>query len=158
MKANNGYDSNLIKDPKGLVGAFKVTEALPVSYIKKWPDKEVTPGTCLLTLFQKKKKIDYETFIHRWHNGHTPLSLEIHPLWHYSRNVVEKKITENSFEWHGIVEEHTRTSSELLNPAKFFGNPFTMFFNMIRVYFDTQSFLDYKTIETYLVSEMPIKS
>ncbi len=156
--SKKGNECNAIRDSEGFAGAFEVKEALPVSYQKDWPDNMLTPGACLLTLFQKKKKISYETFITRWHNGHTPLSLKIHPLWHYNRNVVEKKITENSFDWHGIVEEHTRTFSELLNPAKFFGNPFTMFYNMIRVYFDTQSFLDYKTIETYLVSEMHIKS
>jgi hypothetical protein len=149
---------NLLLNEPGFSGGYAVEEAIPVAYEKNWEDCFKTPGVCLLTLFKQKKGIDYETFIHRWHKGHTPLSLKIHPLWNYYRNEVKEKLTGNSFEWDGIVEEHTRTKSELLNPLKFFGNPFTMVYNMIRVYFDTKSFLDYKTIEPYFATEIWIKS
>ena len=117
-------------------------EAIPVAYEKNWQDGEKSPGVCLLTLFQKKKRITHETFLHRWHNSHTPLSLKIHPLWNYNRNVVTEKLHDSCFDWHGIVEEHFRTSSDLLNPVKFFGHPLIMGYNMMRVYFDTNSFLD----------------
>jgi len=142
----------------GLDGVYLVDEAIPVAYKKTLNDGTATPGVCLLTLFRQKKGIDYKTFIHRWHNGHTPLSLKIHPLWNYNRNVVMEKLTDASYEWDGIVEEHFRTTSDLLNPIKFFGNPFIMVYNMIRVYFDTNSFLDYKTIEPYFATEIWIKS
>jgi hypothetical protein len=155
---NHGKDGIIQDEIPGFSGFYGVEEAIPVAYEKTWEDLKVTPGDCLLTLFQKKKSIDYKTFIHRWHNGHTPLSLEIHPLWNYNRNVVREKLTNNSKEWDGIVEEHFRTSSDLLNPLKFFGNPMTMVYNMVRVYFDTQSFLDYKTIEPYFATEIWIKS
>lgn len=143
---------------KGFLGAYIVEEAIPVCYEKNWADLEHTPGVCLLTLFKQKKGIDYKTFIDRWHNSHTPLSLKIHPLWHYNRNVVTKKLTEDSEHWDGIVDEHMRTRSELLNPFKFFGNPLVIIPRMINVYTDTKSFLDYKTIEPYLTSELYIKS
>jgi len=143
---------------EGFVGAYKVTEALPVAYKKDWKDGEVTPGICMLTLFRKKKNINYDTFINRWHNGHTPLSLKIHPLWHYNRNVVNQFLINNSEKCDGIVEEHCRTQSELLNPFKFFGNPFIIIPRMIEVYSDVNSFLDYPSIEPYLVSEYYIKS
>ncbi len=91
-----------------------VEEAIPVSYDKNWEDLETTPGICLLTLFKQKKGISYDTFLDRWHNSHTPLSLKIHPLWHYNRNVVNKKLTRDSDNWDGIVDEHMRTKSELL--------------------------------------------
>lgn len=156
--SKNGFEWTSIYIEDGFSGAYKVEEALPVIYKKDWPDEQTTPGACLLTLFQQKKGIDYDTFIDRWHNSHTPLSLKIHPLWHYNRNVVKEKLNDSSKEWDGIVEEHTRAKSELINPTKFFGNLFTMFYNMLRVYFDTKSFLDYKTIETYLVTEVHIKS
>jgi hypothetical protein len=148
----------LLKGEPGFSGGFLVEEALPVAYEKSWEDGAKTPGVCLLTLFQKKKNMDYNTFIHRWHNGHTPLSLKIHPLWNYNRNVVMEKLTDDSYEWDGIVEEHFRTSSDLLNPAKFFGNPLAMIYNMLRVYFDTHSFIDYKTIEPHHATEIWIKS
>jgi hypothetical protein len=142
---------------KGFNGAYNVTEAHPVAYEKTWADGEKTPGACLLTLFKQKKSIDYKTFLDRWHNSHTPLSLKIHPLWHYNRNVVEEKLSNDSAQWDGIVEEHMRTRSELLNPFKFFGNPIVIIPRMIQVYTDTKSFLDYKSIEPYLVTEYHVK-
>lgn len=148
----------LITRSGGFAGAYQVTEALPVSYSKTWPDGQRTPGACLLTLFKKKKSLDYETFIDRWHNSHTPLSLKIHPLWHYNRNVVDKRLTDVSEPWGGIVEEHFRERRHLTNPFIFFGNPLTMWHHMIQVYMDTRSFLDYSTIEPYLVQEYVIRS
>ena len=144
--------------PDGFAGAYRVWEELPVSYEKNWPDRSPSPGACLLTLFRRKKGIDYNTFIDRWHNGHTPLSLKVHPLWHYSRNVVREKLVESPEWWDGIVEEHTRTRPELFNPMKFFGGPFAMPYNMIRVYADVKSFLDYKNVEPYLVTEYRLKN
>lgn len=142
----------------GFDGSYLVHEAIPVAYKKTWNDGTATPGVCLLTLFRQKRGIDYNTFIHRWHNGHTPLSLKIHPLWNYNRNVVLEKLTDASYEWDGIVEEHFKKTSDLLNPVKFLGNPLIMVYNMLRVYFDTNSFLDYKTIEPYFATEIWIKS
>jgi hypothetical protein len=145
-----------LHEADGFSGAFKVEEALPVMYEKTWADGEPTPGACLLTLFPRKPGIDYDTFISRWHNGHTPLSLKIHPLWDYNRNVVLQKLCDSPDWYDGIVEEHTRTRQELLNPFKFFGNGPEIIGNMISVYRDTKSFLDYRRIETYLVTEYHI--
>jgi hypothetical protein len=157
------YKNDHIKvDPlmkvEGFAGAFTVEEALPVSYEKTWSDGQPTPGVCLLTLFQRKPGIDYDLFLHRWHNGHTPLSLKLHPLWNYNRNVVLQNISEHPDWYDGIVEEQTRTRSELVNPFKFFGNALEIAGNMISVYTDTKSFLDYKRIETYLAMEYHIVS
>jgi hypothetical protein len=147
-----------IREVPGFAGGYSVQEALPVSYVKSWKDGEQSPGICLLTLFKKKKDIDYDTFIDRWHNSHTPLSLKLHPLWNYNRNVVREKVMANSEDWNGIVEEHFRTASDLLNPFRFFGNPLKIAWNMLQVYLDTTSFLDYKTIEPYLATEIHIIS
>lgn len=146
-----------IRSIRGLCGVYRVEEATPVAYTKDWPDGEPTPGACLLTLFRQKTSIDYETFIDRWHNSHTPLSLKLHPLWNYSRNVVAECLTEDSPAWDGIVEEQVRERADLLNPFRFFGNPLVILPNMIRVWLDTKSFLDYGTIEPYLATEYYIK-
>ena len=156
--SSNNKHLEMLRNEPGFDGCYLVNEAIPVAYKKTWDDGSATPGVCLLTLFRQKKGIDYETFIHRWHNGHTPLSLKIHPLWNYNRNVVKEKLTDAFYEWDGIVEEHFRTTSDLMNPVKFFGNPLIMVYNMLRVYFDTKSFLDYKTIEPYFATEIWIKS
>jgi len=142
---------------EGFVGSYLVTEALPVAYQKTWPLGSKTPGACLLTLFRAKKDISYKTFIDRWHHSHTPLSLKYHPLWHYSRNVVENRFPDQAEPWEGIVEEHTQTQSELLNPFKFFGNPQVILQRMLMVYKDTKSFIDYGSMETYLAEEYCVK-
>jgi len=138
---------------KGFAGAFAVEEAIPVSYERTWPIGMSSPGVCLLTLFHRKPGIDHSTFLDRWHNSHTPLTLKIHPLYSYNRNVVKEKLSEHQAWYDGIVEEQTRTRAELLNPFKFFGRPHRVIQNMIAVYWDTKSFLDYKKIETYLTVE-----
>lgn len=137
----------------GFSGAYRVTEALPVAYEQSWKDGDPTPGVCLFTLFRQRKDISYETFIDRWHNIHTPLSLQLLPIWNYTRNAVDEQLTAESTYWDGIVEEHVRNKSDLLNPFKFFGKPLVILPNMLKVYTDTKAFLDYKTIETYLAME-----
>lgn len=142
----------------GFRGAYLVQEALPVSYKKQWNDGEVTPGVCLLTLFSKKKGLDYAAFIDRWHNGHTPLSLRIHPLWNYVRNEVKETISAQAPVFNGIVEEQVKTAADLLNPFRFFGNPLIIIPRMITVYADTKSFIDYASMETYLAMEYHVRS
>ncbi len=145
--------------PSGrLSGVYSVEEVLPVEYRKTWPDLEITPGVCLLTLFSRKPGISRETFLDLWHNSHTPLSLKVHPLWHYNRNVVLDSHSESNEHWEGIVEEHFKLRMHLLNPFRFFGNPVIIIPRMIEVYKDTNAFLDYKTIETYLVREVVFRS
>ena len=147
----------LIKED-GFYGAYQVTEVLPVAYQKDWKDGEPTPGTCLLTLFSQKKSIDYKTFIDRWHNSHTPLSLRFHPLWNYVRNVVDESLNDNSKWFDGIVEEQVRKTEDLLNPFRFFGSPLVIIQRMLMVYVDTKSFIDYPGMETYLATEYHVKS
>jgi len=166
-----GVSGGLSEIP-GYAGSFRVKEVLPVAYEQSWPDGDITPGVCLLTLFQRKPSIDQAAFLDRWHNSHTPLSLRIHPLWHYSRNVVEQADRRTSGQedlslpgwgglgrcWDGIVEEHVRERRDLINPFRFFGPPAVIIQRMIHVYRDTASFLDYKTIETYLTREWILRS
>ncbi|MFC2106770.1 hypothetical protein ACFLRY_00395 [Bacteroidota bacterium] len=153
---NDEVSLDFLKNFKGFSGCYSVTEALPVAYEKDWENGESTPGICLLTLFRQKKSIDYDTFLDRWHNGHTPLSLDLHPLWHYNRNVVDEAIVSGPQWYDGIVEEHCKSRSELMNPFKFFGNGIRIIPNMIKVYRDVNSFIDYGSIETYLVREYHI--
>ena len=158
LKIRSPFNLDPLINLPGCSGIYEVEEAIPLSYHKTWKDAEPTPGVNLLTLFRKKKSIDYGTFIKRWHMGHTPLSLKIHPLWNYNRNVVMRNLISSTESWDGIVEEHFRTASDLLNPARFFDRPWTMFYRMLQVYFDTRSFLDYPSMETYLAMGYHLKS
>lgn len=153
LRTESGLPAGRLTGEPGFRSASRVTEALPVAYTPAWPAGTVTPGICLLTLFRKKEGITYEQFLDRWHNSHTPLSLRIHPLWHYNRNVVTETIAAAEIPWGGIVEEHFRNRSDLLNPFRFFGPLHVIIPHMIEVYRDTRSFLDYSTIEPWLVRE-----
>jgi hypothetical protein len=153
-----GAVPDLLTGTEGYIGGYEVEEAIPVRYKRSWRDGEPTPGDCLLTLFHSKPGLDRETFIHRWHNGHTPLSLEIHPLWNYNRNVVKKTLSEKSLWFDGIVEEQFQKPADLLNPLVFFGPPLKVPLHMYKVWMDTKSFIDMKRIETYLATEIHIKS
>ena len=145
---------DLIMQAEGFAGAFAVEEAVPVAYRKDWEDGSITPGVCLLTLFHKKPGLERETFIRRWHRGHTPLSLRLHPLWNYNRNVVLGTLDNGSGLYDGIVEEQFRRPSDLLNPLIFFGPPLKTPCHMYQVLKDTRSFIDMKHMETYLAMEV----
>lgn len=152
---------NLFQTDSGIHG-FLVTEALPVSYEKDWEDEEMTPGAGLLTIFKRRKGLSREEFVKRWHESHTPLSLKVHPLWNYNRNVVEREIgtdrTSNENTIEGIVEEHFKDRRDLLNVFRFFGPPWIITWRMIRVLFDSRSFIDYPTMEPYFIAEQWIKT
>lgn len=151
-------DRSIINGAGGFAGIFNVEEAIPVTYRKEWEDGSPTPGICMLTLFRRKPGLDDETFISRWHLGHTPLSLRLHPLWNYNRNVVTGISGACPVRYEGIVEEQFRTSSELLNPFRFFGPPLKTPVHMFQVFKDSRSFIDMKTIEIYLTTEFQLKS
>ena len=141
----------------GFFGAYEADMTLPLAYEISWCEGEGTPGCGLLTLFRKRPDLDYDAFISRWHDGHTPLSLRIHPLWNYVRNVVTSAYVKGSTWYDGIVEEHFRCGEDLLKPVRFFGGLFPMPVNMFKVLKDVRSFIDYKSIETYFIKEYHVK-
>ena len=161
------FEAPELLEVDGRIRGFEVTEAVPVSYEKDWEDKKMTPGVGLLTLFKRREGLSREEFLRRWHESHTPLSLKFHPLWNYNRNVVEREIgtnrtagrntaDENTIE--GIVEEHFRERKDLLNVFRFFGPPWITLWRMMRVLFDSRSFIDYPTMEPYLITERWIQT
>ena len=149
---------DLLTAADGFRGGYRVEEAIPVAYEKTWKDGEATPGECLLSLFHSKPGLDRDIFLKRWHEGHTPLSLKLHPLWNYNRNVVSGTLGKDSVSYDGIVEEQFRKASDLLNPFVFFGPPLKVIIHMYQVLVDTRSFIDMKRIETYLSTEIHLKS
>ena len=154
----NSEQYNSIADTGGYTGTYRVEEAVPVSYVKEWADGTPTPGVCMLTLFRRKPGLDDESFLRRWHDGHTPISLRLHPLWNYNRNVVTGIPDEGSIPYEGIVEEQFRLKAELLNPFRFFGPPLKTPLHMFQVLKDSRSFIDMRSIEIYLTTEFHLKS
>ncbi len=140
----------LLSATSSQLAGYEVTESIPRDYDRRtWADGERTPGVKLVTLFRKPDRLSYEAFIKHWHESHTPLSLEVHPLWCYIRNVVERAVTPDAPEFHGIVEEQFRTVEDLTDPDRFYGSEE----NQRRVLEDAREFLDLEKIQTYTMSE-----
>ncbi len=150
--------TNALRDAASSVSGYAVEEAYPVDYEKTWSDGEPTPSPILLTMLHKKAGVAPKEFIERWHDGHTPLSLAIHPLWYYQRNVIAEPLIEGSEPSDGIVLEACRTRGDLLNPTRFFGGGLKMVPNMLRVAKDISGFLDMKKTETYYATEYHLRS
>jgi hypothetical protein len=146
--------SEVMRSAAGELSGWRVEESTPLAYARDWPDGRRTPGVCLLTLLNRKRGLDADTFMHRWHGVHTPLSLRIHPLWCYIRNVVREPVVAGSPRIDGIVEEHFRQREDLLDPRRFFGGSLLwMLPNMARVALDISGFLDLRSLEAYLAHE-----
>ena len=150
--------SEVLQSAAGSVSGYEVEEAYPVAYDRAWSDGEPTPSPILLTMLRKKAGIETDEYIRRWHQGHTPLSLEVHPLWYYQRNVVRGPVTEGADPSDGIVLEACRTRGKLLNPASFFGGALKMVPNMVRIMSDINGFLDMKKTETFYATEYHLRS
>jgi hypothetical protein len=142
----------------GVSFGYEVDESIPVQYEKTWNDGDPSPGFVLLTLLKRKPGMSDEAFIGEWHGNHTPMAIEIHPLWSYIRNVVSAPLDTGDPGFDGIVEEHYQEMRDIFNPARMFGGTWHMIRNMVRVGVHCNSFLDYKEIENYLLSEYHIKS
>jgi len=141
----------------GAVSAYAVDTAWPVAYERHWADGEPTPSPILLTLLRRRPGLSDEDYLRRWHDGHTPLSLAIHPLWHYERNVVVRALTDDSAPCDGIVAEACPTRADLLDPRRFYGGALAMLPNMMRVGLDVLGFLDMRRTEVYLATEVVLR-
>jgi hypothetical protein len=138
---------------EGAASGYRVDESVPRGYERTWPDGTDTPGGSMLTLLRRRPGLDDARFLRRWHEGHSPLALEIHPLWNYVRNVVRSPVLFGSPPVCGLVEEQFRTREDLLDPTRLFGGWVRMLPNMVRVYADVRTFLDLGALENYLVTE-----
>ena len=97
------------------------SEALPYGDHRTWPDGEQSPGLSITTFFDKKEGLSDEDFYRIWHEEHTPLSFEIHPICLYVRNQVLRAITPGAPSVRGIVYEAVPTDADLLDFNRFFG-------------------------------------
>ena len=147
--------------PEGFAGAYISDVAVPVLHSRTWAMGTRSPGVGLLTLFRRKKGLTEEDFLRRWFEGHTVLTLEVHPNVGYVRNRITGKYPDagpEGVDHDGIVEEQYDPPGELLKPWKFFGgSALKMLPTMLRVYKDVKGFIDYSSIETWLTREYRLK-
>ncbi len=102
----------------------------------------------------KPESLPYGIFIQRWHGSHTPLSLEVHPLWAYVRNAVARRLTPDAPDFLGIVEEQFLSIEDVSDPDRFFSSQE----DQKRAMEDAKSFLDLSATEFYLMSQYIMKS
>jgi hypothetical protein len=150
-------DAQLPQEPEGFLGAFYSEAAFPVVHRQTWKNGERSPGAGLLTLFKKKTGLTDEEFLKRWYQGHTPLTLEVHPNVGYVRNRVTGTVAlpdGTVFIPDGIVEEQYDPPADLVKPYRFFGGSiWKMLPTMIRVLRDVRGFIDYQSIRTWYTAE-----
>ena len=144
----------ILRDSAPRVAGYLVTESVPRDFDRRtWPNGVRSPGVKLISVFEQPARLTREEFIERWHGSHTPLSLEVHPLWRYVRNVVARPLTPGAPSFAGIVEEHVRELADLTDPTRFYGGKENMAANMRRVLDDARSFLDLERVASVVTSE-----
>ena len=137
------------------IAGYSVTESVPREYQNRdWPDGETSPTLTIGTAMIARQDINQEEFFKRWHESHTPLSLKIHPLTRYVRNVVSRVLTVDAPNYHGLVFESVRSLEILSSVEYFYGNDK----NREIAINDLLSFVDLSQMATKPMTETIVKS
>ncbi|MEX2205517.1 MAG: hypothetical protein WEF50_04740 [Myxococcota bacterium] len=143
----------VLREACARVAGYLVTESVPRDFEPRdWPDGARSPGAVMISAFPQPARLTREVFLARWHGSHTPLALEVHPLWRYVRNAVARRLTPAGPELAGIVEEHVRDARDLVDPIRFYGGPERAQRNMERILEDAKTFLDLEHVMSVVTS------
>ncbi len=132
------------------VDGYLLEVAVARDYERDWPTGERSPGLKQISLIYKKPELTSEAFLRHWHLIHTPLALEVHPLWRYLRGVVTKALNEGAPPYDAIVELQFREAEDVTDLTRFYGGDIA---NMKRIGKDVASFIDLSTINIINTSE-----
>lgn len=144
-------------NPDRLLYGYAVHESPYLLSGRTWEPGSESPGLILLTMFRKKKNQPRENFMGIWFGEHSPMSIVIHPLADYIRNVVTGYLTEDTPRFDGIVEEHFGADRDLLNPVRMFGGIKKALPSMLRIQRHVSGFIDLSNIRNYICREYLIK-
>ncbi len=128
----------------GTLEGYAVDETVPV------PRRSEAAAT-LVTLFRRAPRVSPELFLRRWHEEHTAMTLEIHPVVGYVRNVVRAPLVPSAAPWDGIVTEDFASLADLTT-LRLFGRGPRALVNVLRIARHVPTFLDLSTLEAYLTS------
>ena len=143
----------VLREVSARIAGYLVTESVPRDFDRRdWPDGARCPGAVMISVFPQPARLSREQFIARWHGSHTPLALEVHPLWRYVRNVVARGLTPGAPAYAGIVEEHVRAPEDLFDPVRFYGGAERAERNMARILEDARTFLDLDDVMSVVTS------
>lgn len=147
---------DIIKPEVHFMAGYKTLQAIPRDYNKNWEDGQASPGVKQVTLLQKRTDLEYDEFKDYWFCSHTPLALDINPIWRYERNEVLNAITPDAPPYNGIVGLHFEFENDITNLNRFFGGNFLV--NSILIGIDVFNFIDMNEIEVTAMTEYIIRS
>jgi uncharacterized protein (TIGR02118 family) len=129
---------------------YRVSEATPLGYDHRGPHGSRSPGVVQVTCLRRRPGMERDAFLRHWHERHTPLALRVHPLWRYSRNVVETAVTSDAPPHEGLVELHFRYAEDLKDPVRMYGGDPD---NAAVIADDVKQFIDMQAIQVTPMSE-----
>ncbi|MEZ4374354.1 MAG: EthD domain-containing protein [Polyangiaceae bacterium] len=132
------------------VDAYLLQVAVARDYERAWPLGDRSPGLKQISLIYRKPELTQDAFLHHWHLVHTPLALEVHPLWRYLRGVVLEALSEGAPAYDAIVELQFREEQDVTDLTRFYGGDIA---NMKRIGRDVASFIDLSRIHIVNTSE-----
>ncbi|MCA9646577.1 MAG: EthD family reductase [Myxococcales bacterium] len=129
---------------------YLLAVAVARDYERAWPVGERSPGIKQISLIYRKPELTEDAFLRHWHLTHTPLALEVHPLWRYLRGVVVEALSEGAPPYDAIVELQFREEEDVTDLTRFYGGDIA---NMKRIGRDVASFIDLSKIHIVNTSE-----
>ncbi|RMF15805.1 MAG: hypothetical protein D6761_07255 [Candidatus Dadabacteria bacterium] len=143
-------------DPGVEVFAVQASEPIP----PRLPAADAgSPAVVLLTLLRRARGLDDATFLHEWHDRHTPLAMRVHPLQGYVRNVIDPATAHSPDPPDGIVEEQYADARTIARPWRMFGHngAWRSAANMWRVWRHVRTFLDLDRAENWLMHQVEVE-
>jgi len=102
--------------------SYALVESVVVDYpLVDWPPGTRSPGATLLALLRKRPELSKAEFTARWEH-HSTLSVRLHPLTRYHRNVVVGTAAGEPPDCDGLVEERIGSLDDLA-PERFYIGP-----------------------------------
>ena len=124
------------------VHAWTAEESIPSDYgdnehagPRDWPDGERSPGIAVMSLLPRKKSLDREEWVRRWHSVMSPVSAGIQPRTRYVRNLFLEALTPDAPDYEGAVLECWPSKEHVSSPWLFYGasNTFQLVKNQLAI-------------------------
>lgn len=127
---------------------------------RDWPDGQRSPGVLAVTLIQKPKRLDRQTWMQKWFGWQSPMSEWMQPRQRYVRNLIEETLTDGAHPYDGIVEEAWPSKEHVTNPKLFYGagNGLELAKNMTTMLKSVTTMLPFFHITTVMMSEYFVKT
>ncbi len=157
----------LLSDAGFRFAGYRVDEWLYTDYgenphaePRDWPDGERSPGILAVTLIKRPARVPHAKWMQRWFGWQSPMSEAMQPRTRYVRNLIEERLTEDTPEYDGIVEEDWPSGEHVTNPYLFYGarNIWQLVVNISTMLKSVVLMLPFFHITTVMMSEYFIKS